>query len=393
MAEKSSHSRGHRVRRVCAGAVSAGCLVVASLLLPVAPMVAAAAGWSAPVDLAKSYTMTGVSCVSPRFCMAVGAEPTGSEPEGVPMAFVWDGARWASTAALPVPAGTGGWLEGVSCASAHYCLAYGVNLGAVPGETFGEVPTTIYSWDGRTWANTDFPWPSRSVDAISCARTRSCTAVASPGGPVAESGPITVATWDGRTWKSKDLPVSVPGTTPASMSCPAASFCMMVSETDAMETDSALNPLHPNIAYRGGPSGWAPVLWPDDGVGVQTVSCTSSVFCLAIAQNAYNPARPKAVPRSVSFVWDGKAWAERGELPADFADESLSCSSSTFCIAGGYLAQQLYPPNPPGLAERWDGTRWASNSWPSTPGNQVRAVSCVKGDFCMAVGLDALSYN
>ena len=73
--------------------------------------------------------LSSVSCVSPAFCIAVGVYETGKWPTGpyFTLAEEWDGTGWSVMAtANPDDVPTSG-LSGVSCASLDFCLAVGVN--------------------------------------------------------------------------------------------------------------------------------------------------------------------------------------------------------------------------------------------------------------------------
>ncbi len=75
------------------------------------------------------------------------------------------------------------------------------------------------------------------------------------------------------------------------------------------------------------------------------------------------------------------------QVPQDNVSESVSCTSSTFCLAVGPPPTQTTPPLQP-QAQIWDGTSWTDQDLPVVPGaavNQPTAVSCVTSSFCMVM--------
>ena len=87
-------------------------------------------GWQpepVPGQAHRVPTLASVSCVSVSFCLAVGdaQRPPGARPGGTDQALaeLWDGARWRVI--RPVDPARRTALPGVSCVSARYCLAVG----------------------------------------------------------------------------------------------------------------------------------------------------------------------------------------------------------------------------------------------------------------------------
>ncbi len=98
-------------------------------------------------------SFAGVSCASKRACMAVGTEYT-EQGVGVPLAEQWSGGRWIVANPLSPAGSSGTSLEGVGCPSPATCLAVGYYFGEPQG--FSEMPLGEL-WNGSTWAATPFP--------------------------------------------------------------------------------------------------------------------------------------------------------------------------------------------------------------------------------------------
>jgi hypothetical protein len=114
--------------------------------------------------------LVGVSCASADYCEAVGEGPGGALAEG------WDGTAWR---AQPIAGargggapGSGGFLEGVSCASRDFCEAVGRQQSANAAKAM------VVLWDGSAWAVQPAPGPKGSdLEAVSCAARDDCVAV------------------------------------------------------------------------------------------------------------------------------------------------------------------------------------------------------------------------
>jgi hypothetical protein len=93
----------------------------------------------------------------------------------------------------------------------------------------------------------------------------------------------------------------------------------------------------------------------------ESLSCPTTTFCMAVEQAGY----------VLSF--DGTSWTP-AYRPAGFTGTltSVSCSSASFCVAAGSAAIS------------WDGTDWSS-PLPVGNGQPMVAVSCVSASFCLAV--------
>jgi hypothetical protein len=169
-----------------------------------------------PVPAHRIATLAGVSCVSVRFCLAVGdaERPAGAQPgprdTSQALAELWDGVQWRRIAADPA-AGTA--LAGVPCVSVRSCLAVGATSTQYP---------LAERWTGVRWRVQPAPGVNRIgytvLDAVSCA-AHACLAV----GRYHRSA-LIAERWDGRRWR---LTRYGPITGPPSVSCVAA--CVVVA--------------------------------------------------------------------------------------------------------------------------------------------------------------------
>ncbi len=120
-----------------------------------------------------SVTLLQVSCSRANACTAVGQSTTSSGSTAV--ADYWDGTAWA-TQALPVLAGRrSAKLSGVSCVSPADCTAVGDATA-----TAGSDASLAEHWDGRKWVLESVPGLANRelvLSAITCESSSACTAV------------------------------------------------------------------------------------------------------------------------------------------------------------------------------------------------------------------------
>jgi len=99
--------------------------------------------------------------------VAVGDDSSSNQGEPQTLAAVWDGTAWTVT--NTINPGACNLLSGVSCISAAYCVAVGSSPGFYTA-------TLVEAWDGSTWTVVPSPNPGgTSNSAISELRSVSCT--------------------------------------------------------------------------------------------------------------------------------------------------------------------------------------------------------------------------
>ena len=303
----------------------------ASPLTAVSPLTAA-------FSPAAADELFGISCVSPRACVAVGLDQDALSHRGGPLTEKWNGKAWKYVA-MRLPAGAiSGELFGVSCRSAVACVAVGLYL-----DSSGTGIPLAETWNGRAWRPSRLPAPAGStgviLDGVSCATAKSCVAVGqyftgTGAAPLAEA-------WNGSRWTTAKPPVpagSVVGNL-GKVSCPAAAYCVAVGDVAANAGSSVL-----------------------------------------------------------ADSWNGRTWTRMPVRPpasasADAALDGVSCTSPESCVAVGSGTPGSGRPGRTGFAERWNGSRWTgvSVSWPRGTGNSyLVGVSCAARN-CVAVGYSGVS--
>lgn len=137
-------------------------------------------------------------------------------------------------------------------------------------------------------------------------------------------------------------------TTLASVSCASSLFCVASDNRGRV------------LTYNG--SSWSAPNQITEG-GFLYLSCPSSTFCVAVGSGGG------------ANIWNGSSWNGPGPVGSDSFDlESVSCTSSKFCVTV----------DDNGGADTWNGTTWTG---PTAVGSGVSmdSVSCASTTFCIAV--------
>lgn len=137
----------------------------------------------------------------------------------------------------------------------------------------------------------------------------------------------------------------------------------------------------PVVAVVGGPGTAAAAT--TNGRDLQSVSCTSTTFCMAVGSGGTGDSA------TLTESWNGSAWSVVPSPSPGFPSRlnSVSCVSSTDCVAVGIYVDSAAVPE--GLAETWNGTNWSLVSTPNlNDAVNLASVSCVTSSpiSCVAVG-------
>jgi hypothetical protein len=303
--------------------------------------------WSAPTPTGTD--LTGVSCSSPSFCVAVG---------GSGEAATYNGSAWSALRKVGVS------LRSVSCASESFCMAVG-SSGGGPGYA------VIYngsSWGAPTQINSE---DNSGLSSVSCGSPSFCVAV----GNLRDEETYSNGMW------GKPTPISREGYI-ESISCHSESFCMAVSggeaivyngvtwsATSAGATGTVSCPTQSFcVRVRGYAASYNGSSWtgavPVGGGGLTSVSCSSPWLCMAVDFHG----------RVLSY--NGSSWSAPSLIDPEGSLDSVSCPSTTFCIAAGGWQH--------GYALTYNGSKWSAAS-EIDPEGEVVSLSCVSASFCMAV--------
>jgi hypothetical protein len=319
----------------------------------------------------RTGSLINVSCASTARCAAAGAN-TSEVADSSTGIEQYDGTSWT---VAPPPAGSSySALAAVGCAGGTVCFA----VGSASSTTTGTLSTLAERWNGTAWVTTPSPSPSDGavLADVGCGTTTSCIAVGSTVPDRLSATKAVIEHWDGNSWTMTSYPVP-PNTTSStltSVSCTSATFCMAVGTVTTFDTTHVDTPL----IERWNGSTWSRVTpaATSGGTGgtLQSVSCTSTAFCLAVDLFG-----------GLAERWNGSTWIQvtGPGVGASIAFAEVSCVSGTMCFAVG---QGSADPNG-AVAVRWNGNAWSITPTASIPNAGVfNGVKCLSGTNCYAVG-------
>lgn len=325
--------------------------------------------------------LTGVSCLTPTACVAVGTYIT---PGGwiATSAETWNGVRWTRTITRNPGGHNGTYLAGVSCTAANTCTAVGTYR--TPSL---QRKTLVETWNGVSWSKVSSPNPGSTIGsalaAVSCTSATACVAV---GNYVASTQYNTlVLSWNGTTWTKMSSPSPADPNTSGSyltgVSCASATACTAVGYYFSSTGQHTL------IETWNGTT-WTQAASPSPGTDyLAAVSCASPTACTAVG-NSSTPSRTGLLIET----WDGTAWTQTNTAdPSENLGSALfgvSCTAATACTAVGNYGNPADRQNDT-LIETWNGTTWTQAASPNpggTTGSYLAAVSCSTSTSCTTVG-------
>jgi hypothetical protein len=372
----------------------------------------------APEGFAES-SLAGVSCTSPTFCLAVGAADDGVYGHNAPgklKAFseVWDGTSWTPTLTADPP-GAGGALASVSCVSPSFCVAVGATHSdgefSLWSASSPDSRGLVEVWNGVSWSIEPTPAgavPNSGLRGVTCLSTSFCLAVGSSSPrPYAAASPM-VESWNGKAWKLRHTPfVAKHGSHLLNIACAARSSCLAVGYYDANHQDWGAV-VNEALAEHWNGHRWTvghPPAGHNYSPSLGGVACPSRTECIAVGsylngQNA-SPNSP-LVERWVKGRW---RWVTAG-LPRYGQLSAISCIDANRCMAVGRLDDNLLllHDNPSPMALTWNGSRWAREAVPTVPVPKTKdgpdtaapmllGVSCLLPGGCEATGVQGPSFG
>ena len=326
------------------------------------------AGWGpifGAVPASADEGLSGISCTSATFCVAVGDRISKSTGDVAALAATWNGSAWSQTVA-PGPASSFkiAQLYGVSCATARSCLAVGVYYATTnaPGTSGQLIEGFIDSWNGTKWAASYKTTTGRrgiqasQLGEVSCRSAANCVAVGSTyqanytlEARTDETYHPVALTWNGRKWTASTVPIPSRGHGALDgVSCWSANRCVAVGNYFANEpAGDAAPPKSTLIAARWNGAKWSVAKLPSsgNGPGLSDVSCVSAANCLAVG--TYRTGGD--VYRSLADAWNGKTWraiavatpkggaGKTGPYPNSFELTNLTCATTKDCVAFGFV--------------------------------------------------------
>jgi hypothetical protein len=274
-------------------------------------------------------------------------------------------------------------------------MAVGSFLGQIRGTSGFQTFPLAEHWNGSAWTVLPTPAPRHPgggelLVSVSCTGSTSCMAVGQtqvvvPPGftnlhPFAES-------WNGTKWQIVPTPtLTHAGATLNGVSCTSSTSCMAVGGEGRLR-----NPTQFTLAAQWNGTAWTFVSTPPPltpgGTALNTVSCTSTSACMAAGFFGFNDGTGTQL--TLSEQWNGTKWQIRTTpTPGNSGSfGGVACTSPAACIAvGTHERPNVFEVT---LAEQWNGTGWKVLASPNPRGFGVAGmggVSCPAAAACMGVG-------
>ncbi len=185
-------------------------------------------------------SLNGVSCLSPTSCIAVGSYDKNETQYVATLVESWNGSLW-SIVPSPNPYANqfevaGDNLSGVSCISSTFCVAVGVAYAA--GGPGGEL-TAVLAWNGTTWSIVPSPDPSidmnpspvNELTGVSCTSSTDCVAVGYDLNGPGDDELTLIESWNGSVWKVTPSPNNEASDSLSKVSCVSSTRCTAVGGT------------------------------------------------------------------------------------------------------------------------------------------------------------------
>jgi hypothetical protein len=303
-----------------------------------------------PPDSRSSQLVT-VSCASPSECTAVGSYTSPATGSTLALVERWNGSTW-SIQPTPVPKDAGPTtLSGVSCVTARQCIAVGnyFDNDLAAGVTLAE------RWNGSAWSVLSTPNPAGgtfgALRSVSCVSDRQCVAV---GNYQTGATPIAAALaegWNGSTWSIRVTPNPVNARTVnlSGVSCTAAgSACMAVGSYQPNDGNAR------TLSEGWNGTSWSvrstPVPAGSSTSQLNSISCESPTLCTAVGAATTGLDDGPTLAEG----WDGAHWSIQSTAnpPGPHVNSlgGVSCYQLMTCTAAGSSNDSTFTPAT--LAER-----------------------------------------
>ena len=270
-------------------------------------------------------SLSGVSCVTMSYCVAIGEADGDSAAFGengeLVLLETWNGAKWALHTVAEGSGSTVSEPTEVSCATPAFCVVAGEKISISGNSNSPTISFGLYfaAWNGKTLTTMKPAAAGSSTDlvapmSVSCATSSNCGVtglVADVSSSASTAGEESFTEiWNGSAWELAKTPWPA-GTTEAlalGISCYAAHSCEAVG-ADSTDAVTAADPSVEAAAMSfNGTTGTlqaltAPAMGDSDLFS--DVSCLPWGTCVAVGETGKDTATS---PATMSELWTGKAW-------------------------------------------------------------------------------------
>jgi hypothetical protein len=255
--------------------------------------------WAAAVpphvgDKDSSSSLSGVSCLAPDDCEAVGGFQAGNViAESRPIALLWNGSAWVRQPVANPQAENGSNLSAVDCTSATSCVAVG-------NYAYADIANAVFAeqWNGGGWSLDKQANPGGNdvnIDSgVSCRSVTHCVSVGQWMTVRGASEPL-VERSTGRNWQQVSVPAPDTDDPLNAVDCDGPATCFAVGSSAATISGSPAQTFVETLAGRT----WRVQPTPNPA-GAQDsellgVSCWTPRDCMAVGQSAAASGQPHAL--------------------------------------------------------------------------------------------------
>jgi hypothetical protein len=208
-----------------------------------------------------------------------------------------------------------------------------------------------------------------AIDGISCQPGR-CVAVGDAQRANGSSVPRAWTLSHGQWTVAAMATGGKPWVRTSSISCPQVGTCLAVGRAELGAT---------GFAERLDAGVWTPTPLPAGTPWLTSVSCVSSTWCMAVGTMSQAPYA------GVAVEWNGSTWSTVATASVAYVERlsAVSCTSVSFCMVVG--SAQSTP-----FAETWNGSAWTVALAPTTAYPEsfdlLNGISCTSTSFCLSTG-------
>ena len=309
-----------------------------------------------PKPTVALLNLAAVSCKSATACVIVGTYTTlAGAGTARPYALTWNGTSLTPTAAPPVPKGSVFTsLTGISCITVRSCVAVGSSQG-------GAGPLLVETWNGAKWTlqTASIPGGARSTypGAVSCHFVTFCVVVGESYSSIPGAPTMLLVRWNGKvlTAMKAAVPAGAANITLNDVSCPSATMCAVAGFSTNPSGTSAF----------GFAEMWNGKSWTADKMAAPKgdaksflygVSCRADTTCVAVGG-----AGPSEATQATALSYNGKTWTAQN-VPGPGAGKSsdffgVNCLRANQCVALGEILTSGTATASP-LGGLWNGSSW-----------------------------------
>jgi hypothetical protein len=227
---------------------------------------------SLPTSQGNPDQLNGVDCHTSTFCLAVGGYTDGSgTTENVSQ--IWTGTKW-SAVTVPDRGSGNNSLNGVSCSTPKFCMAVGYEQGQYRSgliETYNGIDWTVSSVLSHAVGN-------YSLSGVSCPTNTFCVAVGQLSDDAGTTPVIDI--WNGTSWTLASFSTTL-GSALTSVSCPTTKFCVAAGNITSTEYQEAFT----ETLKKGSWTQSSTLSPPVENVTLSGVSCVSASSCRAVGNS------------------------------------------------------------------------------------------------------------